>query len=167
MLTAIAAEVRDQAVLRMQETTRICRRAWDELPEELLWHRPNEASNSAGNLVLHLCGNMRQYIHAGLGGYPDLRQRDAEFAARGGHTKAELWSLLEQTVAEACDIIRKADDDNLLRVRRVQGFHLSGVGIILHVVEHYSYHAGQLAFWVKALRNIDLGCYAGFDLNAK
>jgi uncharacterized damage-inducible protein DinB len=167
MDSAFAAEFRAQAIFRMEESLRMWRRAWEELPEEALWRRPNEASNSPGNLALHLCGNMRQYIHAGLGGQPDVRQRDTEFAARGGYAKAELEAMLEQTVREACDIIQQADEDSLLRIRRVQGFQLSGIGIILHVVEHYSYHTGQLAFWVKYLRNTDLGFYAGFDLNAK
>ncbi len=163
----LAAEFRAQAIFRMEESTRMFRRAWEMLPDVALWQRPNEASNSAGNLVLHLCGNMRQYIHSGLGGQPDVRERDAEFAARGGYSKPDLWAMLEQTVAEACDIIRQADEADLLRVRRVQGFQLSGVGIIMHVVEHYSYHTGQLAFWVKCLQNTDLGFYAGIDLNAK
>lgn len=167
MDSAFAAEFRTQAIFRMEESTRMCRRALEDLPEEALWQRPNEASNSVGNILLHLRGNIRQYIHSGLGGQPDVRERDAEFAARGGYTKAQLWTMLEQTVREACDIIRQADDDNLLRVRRVQGFQLSGIGIVLHVVEHYSYHTGQIAFWVKYLRNTDLGFYAGFDLNAK
>ncbi|MCS7035220.1 MAG: DinB family protein [Saprospiraceae bacterium] len=167
MNSAFAAEFRVQAIFRMEESTRMCRRALEELPEEHLWRRPNEASNSVGNLLLHLCGNIRQYIYSGLGGQPDVRERDAEFAARSGPSKAELWAKLEHTVREACDIIRQTDDDNLLRVRRVQGFQLSGIGIVLHVVEHYSYHTGQIAFWVKYLRNTDLGFYAGFDLNAK
>ncbi len=164
---AFAAEFRTQWLFRMSESTRMCRRALEELPEQLLWQRPNEASNSVGNLLLHLCGNMRQYIHSGLGGQPDLRERDAEFTARSGPSKAELWTQLEQTVREACDIVQQTDDENLLRVRRVQGFQLSGIGIALHVLEHYSYHVGQIAFWVKSLQNIDLGFYAGFDLNAK
>ncbi len=167
MESALAAEFRNQALFRLRESLRMWRRAWEELPQEALWQRPNAASNSAANLLLHVCGNMRQYICAGLGGQPDLRQRDAEFAARSGYTKAELWTMLEQAVSEACAIIEQTDTDELLRMRRVQGFHLSGVGIILHVVEHFSYHTGQLAFWVKFLRDIDLGFYAGVDLNAK
>ncbi len=167
MDSPLAAEFRAQALFRLEESTRMCRRAIEVLPEAALWQRSNEASNSVGNLLLHLRGNIRQYIHAGLGGQPDVRERDAEFAARGGYTKAELWAALEQTVAEACDIIRHADEFNLLRVRRVQGFSLSGLGLVLHVVEHYSYHTGQIAFWVKQLQNVDLGFYADFDLNAK
>ncbi|MCS6929441.1 MAG: DUF1572 domain-containing protein [Saprospiraceae bacterium] len=167
MTSPVATEFCAQAIFRMEESTRMCRRALEELPEEALWLRPNESSNSVGNLLLHLCGNIRQYIHSGLGGQPDIRQRNAEFAIRQGYSKSELWSMLEQTVREACELIRQADDENLLRVRRVQGFQLSGIGIILHVVEHYSYHTGQIAFWIKSLRNVDLGFYAGYDLNAK
>ena len=49
----------------------------------------------------------------------------------------------------------------------VQGFQLSGIGIVVHVVEHYSYHTGQISFWTKQLKNKDLRFYAGLDLNVQ
>ena len=55
----------------------------EQLSDDEIWWRPNEASNSIGNLVLHICGNMRQWIISGLGGAEDLRQRDKEFDERG------------------------------------------------------------------------------------
>src|SRR5688572_24497957 len=74
--------------------------ALDRLSDADLWWRPNEASNSAGNLVLHLCGNARQWIVGGVGGEPDARERQAEFDARGGVTRAELVALLERTFGD-------------------------------------------------------------------
>jgi uncharacterized damage-inducible protein DinB len=163
----LATEFREQAIYRMGESTRMLRTALGELPESDLWERPNAASNSVGNIILHLCGNIRQYAISALGGAEDVRERDAEFAARGGFDKAALLEKLLATVEEAKATIARADAENLLRVRSVQGFRLSGMGIVLHVVEHYSYHTGQIAFWIKLLRDKDLGFYAGMDLNVK
>lgn len=163
----LATEFREQAIYRMDESTRMLRTALGELSENDLWERPNAASNSVGNIILHLCGNIRQYAISALGGSEDVRERDAEFAARGGFDKAALLQKLLTTVEQANATIARADAENLLRERSVQGFRLSGMGIVLHVVEHYSYHTGQIAFWTKLLRDKDLGFYAGMDLNVK
>jgi uncharacterized damage-inducible protein DinB len=158
-------ELKAQIILRMEENTPRVERCLAELSEAEIWHRPNAASNSVGNLILHLCGNIRQYAIASLGNKQDARVRDAEFAAREGFTKAELLEKLQNTVAEALETLRKAPDAEMMRVRAVQGFEMSGVGIAVHVCEHYSYHTGQIAFWVKLLKDKDLGFYAGIDLN--
>ena len=78
-----------------------------------------------------------------------------------------LIKKLHITIEKAKSIIQKMDGDNLLRKRIVQGFQYSGMGIIIHVTEHYSYHTGQIAFWTKQLKNKDLGFYAGVNLNKK
>lgn len=163
----LAIEFARQACYRMDESTRMLQTAYSELDEADIWKRPNAASNSVGNLVLHLCGNIRQYAISALGGTEDLRERDAEFAACGGMDKAALLEKLLRTVEEAKAVIQGADAANLLRVRSVQGFRLSGLGIVLHVVEHYSYHTGQIAFWAKMLKDKDLGFYAGVDLTVR
>lgn len=167
MDTALATEFVQQAHYRLDESTRMLRTALESLDEADLWKRPNATSNSVGNIILHLCGNIRQYAIAALGGTEDLRERDAEFAARGGYDKAALLDKLLVTVDQAKTTIQHAGPDNLLRVRSVQGFHLSGLGIVLHVVEHYSYHTGQIAFWTKLLKDKDLGFYAGIDLTVR
>lgn len=151
----------------MDENTEKIQKCLKELTEEEIWRRPNASSNSVGALILHLCGNIRQYAISSLGGQPDIRQRDEEFAARAGYDKAELLAKLSGTVEEALAVMRKMEDEEMLRLRSVQGFEFSGIGIILHVVEHYSYHTGQIAFWTKLLRDKDLGFYAGVDLNVK
>ncbi|GAB2799690.1 hypothetical protein GCM10027275_52080 [Rhabdobacter roseus] len=167
MMNDWQTELLEQAAYRMNENTPRIAACLAELHEEEVWLRPNAASNSMGNLVLHLCGNIRQYAISGLGGQPDVRTRDEEFAAQGGPTKAELLAALTATVHEALVIIQNSDEQNLLARRWVQGYELSGIGIIMHVVEHYSYHTGQIAFWTKLLKNKDLGFYAGVDLNVK
>lgn len=167
MLSPIAAELINHAVLRMSENTPRIVRCLDELSEEEVWQRPNASSNSIGNLVLHLCGNITQYIVSSLGGKDDLRVRDEEFAATGGYTKAQLIKKLEGTLSEAIHIIKNVTEEELLRQRHVQAYCFSGIGNIIHVAEHYSYHTGQIAFWTKLLKNKDLGFYAGVDLNKK
>lgn len=166
-VTPDAQELLYHAIMRMEENTPRIEKCLNELTEEEVWQRPNASSNSVGNLLLHLCGNIGQYVISSLGGENDERMRDEEFAAQGGYTKAELLQKLSATVSRAVDVMRHVSNKELLRVRSVQGFNFSGIGIIIHVVEHYSYHTGQIAFWTKLLRDKDLGFYAGLDLNQK
>lgn len=166
-MNPLAREFIEQCVFRMQECTPRIRKCLDQLTEDEIWKRPNAASNSVGNLILHLNGNITQYILSSLGKLDDRRVRDEEFSTRGGYGKDELWKKLEATVHTAVSVIRRMEPNTLLERRSVQGFELSGVGIIVHVVEHYSYHTGQIAFWTKLLRDKDLGFYAGVDLNKK
>src|SRR5260221_8584837 len=92
------------------------------LPETDIWWRPNPASNSIGNLVLHLSGNMRQWIIAGLGGAPDLRKRDEEFAEQGPVPRQKLIRELRNTVKESCRVVARLSPDDLLRQYSIQGF---------------------------------------------
>lgn len=167
MQTPEIQEFAAQIALHMEMNTPRLEKCLAELTESELWQRPNPQSNSVGNLLLHLCGNITQYVLCALGGHPDHRVRDAEFAAEGGGSKSELLGKLSAVVNEATQIIRQADNETMLRQHRVQGFEMSGIAIAVHVCEHYSYHTGQVAFWVKLLKSKDLGFYAGINLNAK
>lgn len=167
MSTPELQELAAQIILRMEENTPRIEKCLAELSETEIWQRPNAASNSIGVLILHLCGNITQYVISSLGNNTDTRNRDAEFAAEGGFTKAELLKKLSDTVRQAVDIIRQTDREAFLQVRSVQGFQMSGIGIVVHVCEHYSYHTGQIAFWTKLLKDKDLGFYADLDLNVK
>ncbi len=167
MKELLIREFKENAIYRMQESGRMIGIALEKIGEEAIWKRPNGISNSIGNLILHLCGNIRQYAISSLGNSADVRVRDAEFEAKGGYSKGELLKSLEEVVSQAIRTIQDVSDDELVRIRDVQGFQLSGIGIIMHVVEHYSYHTGQIAFWVKQLEAQDLGFYDGFDLNIK
>lgn len=155
----------ENAIYRLNENSRMIKKAFEQLSEGEIWQRPNNSSNTIGNLILHLCGNIQQYAIASLGEQPDTRERDAEFATEGGFTKVELLQKLLETVETAKTIIETATDEQLTKKRMVQGFHFSGIGIIIHVVEHYSYHTGQIAFWTKLLKNKALGFYDNLDLN--
>lgn len=137
-----------------------------ELSDDEIWRRPNESVVSVGNLVIHLAGNVRQWIISGLGGAPDHRVRDSEFAVAGPMPRDQLLGLLDDTVAEAMAVVERTDPVALLEPRRVQGREESGVSILVHVTEHFSYHTGQISLHVKLRKNIDLGYYAGRNLNA-
>ena len=157
----------ENALYRLDQSTRMISVAFMQLEEQDVWKRPNEASNSMGNLILHICGNMTQYVISSLGETEDIRERDIEFNTQSGLNKAELLKKLKDTVNKAKDVIENATPNEWLKKRAVQGFNFSGIGVVLHAVEHYSYHTGQIAFWVKQLKNKDLGFYKGRDLNTK
>jgi len=167
MSDALMKEFIEQSIYRIEENTRRIRKCLQEIDETELWKFPNEHSNSIGNLILHLCGNVRQYAIAALSEINDTRERDKEFTATAGLAKATLLNELTRTISEAVGIIKNLDEDRLIKTYSVQGFNLSGIGIIIHVTEHYSYHTGQIAFRTKQITNRDLGFYANIDLNVK
>lgn len=152
---------------RMNESLRMIKICLDQLSEEQVWQKPNESSNSIANLILHLCGNITQYGIASIQNLDDERKRDEEFLTDSGYTKVELIKKLEDTIDEAKRAFYDAPLSELLRKRYVQGFNFSGVGNIIHITEHLSYHTGQIALYTKMLNNQDLGFYSGVNLNVK
>lgn len=131
----------------------------DKLTVDQIWLRGAESENAVGNLVLHLCGNVRQWIGAGAGGKPDIRVRDREFAARGGIQPAELRERLASTVAEAVAVLRGLDEAALLRQIEVQNYKGTVAEAVFHVVEHFGQHAGQIFYATKHFTGEDLGFY--------
>jgi uncharacterized damage-inducible protein DinB len=128
-----------------------------ELDEDQIWWRPNAASNSVGNLILHLCGNVRQWIISGVGGEPDDRQRQHEFDQSGGLGRDELLDRLRQTVTAAADVIEGVNERVLLTNTVIQGKERGVLEAIYHVVEHFSMHTGQIIFLTKQLAPRDMG----------
>lgn len=126
------------------------------LSEKEIWWRPNDASNAAGNIVLHLCGNVRQWIISGLGGAPDRRERDKEFSERGPVPRRVLISQLRSTVKQACWTIDSLPSKTLSQEFEIQGFRVSGLVAIAHVYEHFAYHTGQIIYLTKLKRGKDL-----------
>src|SRR5262249_27068367 len=115
-------------------------------------------SNSIGNLMLHLAGNIRQWVVSGIGGAPDRRDRDAEFDRRDPLTRAELLATLTAAVAEA-DAALAAGAGTLGERRLVQGREVTGLELIYHVVEHFAMHTGQILYIAKLRSGRDLGFY--------
>lgn len=161
------SEFLENSIYRLDESTRMNKISLKSIEESNIWKKPNESSNSIGNQIIHICGNMTQYIIASLGEQDDLRNRDAEFSISDGFKRNELIQKLEDTVGQAKLVLNNCGKSQLLKKRVVQGYDLSGIGIVIHAVEHYSYHTGQIAFWTKQLINKDLGFYDGRDLNIK
>lgn len=129
------------------------------MTDDDLWWRPNASSNSAGNLVLHLCGNARQWIVSGLGGAPDVRRRQEEFDERGPLPRAGLLDLLDGTFRDVDRTLASLDAAALLERRTIQGADVSQLEAILHVVEHVSHHTGQILWIAKARSGADLGLW--------
>ncbi len=129
------------------------------LDQEQLWWRANAHCNSVGNLILHLNGNVRQWLLGGLGGEVVERDRPAEFAARGGMSADDLLWLLGETL-RAVDRLFNEMDGRVLAARfTIQGYTVSGVMAVFHVVEHFAGHTGQIVHIVKTLRGEDLSMY--------
>jgi uncharacterized damage-inducible protein DinB len=131
-------------------------RCLKELSLQQIWWRPHEASNSVGNLVLHLEGNVRQWIISGLGGAPDKRQRDLEFSERRPVQRQALAKRLQKTVGEACRVLHNLSAEDLVRVHTTQKYQVTGLEAAFHVAEHFSHHAGQIILITKMLTGSDL-----------
>lgn len=123
--------------------------AVNKLSEEQIWWRANEESNSIGNLLLHLSGNVRQWIISGVGVAEDKRFRQGEFDERNQISGAELLKNLRATIEEACQVLENLDSDALLEKRLIQGRETSVLSAVYHVVEHFAMHTGQIIFVAK------------------
>mgnify|MGYP003329071930 FL=1 len=164
METQILNEFKIQSIFRLKEGLRMVVKALDFIDEKELWQLPVENGISLGNQILHSCGNMRQYIISSLGNQIDSRKRDLEFKTKSQLEKKVLLKQLKETINASIQIINKTNEQEYLKIKKVQAFSFSGIGLVLHAVEHFSYHVGQIAFWVKFLTQKDLGFYNGIDL---
>lgn len=126
------------------------------LSDQAIWWRPNSASNSVGNLVLHLAGNVRQWIVAGMGGARDVRHRDKEFSEQGPLPGSGLAALLRGTVNEAGGVLARTRPDSLGLPCEVQGFRLTRLQAIERVLEHFAMHTGQIVYVTKLKTGRDL-----------
>lgn len=162
-----ASEYQTQSCYRLEENLQKICTCIDLLSETEIWFSPNPQLNSVGNLVQHLCGNITQYILTTLGGAADNRNRDAEFQISGILTKEALKTKLQNVIKNSTHTIRQTTVEALLASKKVQVYELTGIGIILHVTEHLSYHTGQIALLTKLITQKDLGFYTGLNLNAK
>jgi len=130
------------------------------LPEEEVWRRRHEGENSVGNLLLHLEGNVRQWILGGIAGHDDHRERDSEFAQREAIPADELLERLSRTLEEADAVIAGLTDEQLMETKTIQGYELTVLRAVYHVVEHFGGHTGQILWAVKNRTGQDLGFYA-------
>ena len=131
----------------------------DRLSPADLWWRPNPASNSIGNLALHLAGNLRQWVVSGVGGERDVRDREAEFGATDDIDGAELVALLESAVTDAVRVLERTDPASLGAARTIQRREVTVLEAVYHAVEHFAMHTGQILYIAKLRLGSDLGFY--------
>jgi uncharacterized damage-inducible protein DinB len=135
----------------------------ESLSDQQLWWRPNESSNSVGNLLLHLDGNVRQWLISSFRRSGDRRDRPAEFKERHVIPAAVLLNQLGATMNEASDVLASLDAFDLGATFTIQGYSVTGLQAVYHVVEHFGMHYGQIIYVVKLLRAEDLGFYRELD----
>jgi hypothetical protein len=136
------------------------RKAVEPLSQEQVWWRPNEASNSIGNLMLHLNGNVWQWLVASFSHLEDERDRPAEFSATGDLSAADLVARLGATMDEAAKVLGRLTPEELLATYQIQGYTVSGLAAVYQVVEHFGLHYGQIVYITKMQEGRDLGFYS-------
>jgi hypothetical protein len=132
----------------------------ESLTDDQVWWRPNPACNSIGNLILHLNGNVGQWIVASFDRLDDNRNRPAEFNERRRIPARELLTRLEGTLQEAARVLTHLTPEELAATYRIQGYTVSGLSAVYQVVEHFGLHYGQIIYIAKSLRGEDLGFYS-------
>jgi len=135
------------------------RQCVESLTAEQVWWRPNESTNSIGNLLLHLNGNVRQWLVNSFNRTPDARNRPAEFGERHHIPPAELLEQLGATIEEASAVLSRLTETDLRAIYEIQGYTVTGLGAVYQVVEHFGLHHGQIIYITKMLRDEDLGFY--------
>jgi uncharacterized damage-inducible protein DinB len=155
----LARDLLDHSAERLTHYLGQIERCAGLLTTEQLWNRPNAHVNSVANLILHLTGNVRQWILGGVGGEMVERDRPAEFAARDGRPASEVVPPLRDAVERAIATMRGLDALRLAEPRTIQGYPVRVGVAVLHVVEHFAYHAGQIVHATKWLADVDLSLY--------
>ncbi len=161
----IADELNSAAVKRMKRGVDRIDRALSFLEDADLWKDFNPNLVSVGNIILHLIGNVSQHVLSGLGGQAYTRHRDGEFADKPNLGKAGLIARLHETVDAAARVLEGMDRERLEKTYEIQGMSYSGAGDVLAVMEHFSYHVGQIVFAVKLQKNVPLGLSNDAALN--
>ncbi len=135
------------------------------LTEDQIWHRPNSSCNSIGNLVLHLMGNVRQWILSGLIGQKDIRKRKVEFEIDSRLPRSELTKVMNSLKSDVLEALPHLPPNWVEQIYHIQGFEENGIGVVVHVIEHFSYHTGQISLYTKILLDQDLRYYENIDLD--
>jgi uncharacterized protein DUF1572 len=131
----------------------------ESLTDQQIWWRPDETSNSIGNLILHLNGNVKQWVVSSFNGLEDARNRPAEFSQRGIIPATDLLEKLAVTMRDASEVLARLTEADLLATFQIQGYTVNGLEAVYQVVEHFGMHYGQIVFITKLLRVEDLGFY--------
>jgi uncharacterized damage-inducible protein DinB len=147
----------DSSIKRLQQMASHSGACLARLSDEQIWNRGGANENAVGNLILHLCGNARQWIVSGVGGVPDVRDRDAEFAAKGEWTRDQLLAHLHQTVDGTIAVLKGVTAERLTEMVTPQNHTVPVLEAIYQVVAHFQQHTGQIIFATKLMSGEDLG----------
>ncbi len=145
----LAAAVGSAATHELESALTRIQHCLRQLNDEQVWRRSQPSLNSIGNLILHLCGNLRQWIVAGVGGASDVRNRPTEFAERGPIPKVELMHGLEAVVEEVKRVLAGVDARQLMEVRRIQGFDVTGLAAIFDSIPHFRGHTQEIVHMTR------------------
>ncbi|HYV39558.1 MAG TPA: DUF1572 family protein [Gemmataceae bacterium] len=140
----LAAAVRHEAAMELTSAVSRIKHCLQQLNDEQVWHRAHPSLNSIGNLILHLAGNVRQWLVAGLSGEVDKRNRPAEFSERGPIAREELLRRLDAVVEEATGTLKRLAADQLLTPRLIQGFDVTALAAIFNSVPHFRGHTQEI-----------------------
>ena len=140
----VAKLITDELASLLDESMKKIRHCVGQLSDEQIWWRPASTMNSVGNLLLHICGNLRQWAVCGIGNLPDKRDRDGEFSASGGPSVSELLGLVETTVRDAESVLEELNSESLSEPRSIQGFDVTVLGTLCHTVTHFVGHTHQI-----------------------
>lgn len=146
-----AAAIGVEADRELADAVKRIKHCLSQLSEEQVWWRESESQNSIANLVLHLCGNLRQRIVAGVGGAADTRNRSQEFTERGPIPKAELIQRLDQAARDASAAMAGLTAAELLRVRRIRDEDMTGLQAIFHTLPHFRGHTQEIIHMTRHL----------------
>jgi uncharacterized damage-inducible protein DinB len=163
---AIVHDYNARAMADLAKTTlqalqaRICRvfpaqirAAVEALDDDQIWWRPNETSNSIGNLVLHLSGSLNHYLNRGYGGLECTRDRDGEFAERRHVPRAELMATFDAMVANAEKTFERLTPERLTEPAAESKQYATVAEELISINSHIANHTGQIVWIAKALKD--------------
>ena len=145
----LAVEFKEAISRELEDAIRKIRHCAEQLSDDQLWSRPAESMNSIANLILHLCGNVKQWVIAGVGGSPDQRNRPQEFALRDRIPLDHLLDMLDQLATEVRQSLQNVTGDELMRRRTIQGYDVSGVQALVDSIAHFRGHAQEITHMTR------------------
>lgn len=149
----------NEACCQLETATHKIKHCLNQLTDEQIWWRPTEPQNSIANLILHLSGNVRQWIVSGVGSEPDVRNRPLEFTERSSIPREALIRRLDDVLQRADAVLRTVSIRQILERRCIQGFETTGLSAIFDCVSHFKGHAQEII----CLTRMQLGDRYEFD----
>jgi len=147
----ITSAIASAASEELAQATKRIHHCLNQLTDDQIWSRPHDSRNSIGNLILHLCGNLRQWVVSAIGGAPDIRNRPEEFSQRQIIPKSDLLNLLDTTVQQATTALNNLTPENLLRIRPIQDFQVTGLTAAFHTTCHFQGHTQEIISMTRTL----------------